>query len=571
MHRILSLTPKRSSSMGDEAIVLVPGTGGESVVKAATPLALADRLVHAMPVDYDFRATFLLTFREFMSPAELLAALEAAYAKAGSAVVLRIADILHDWIGRYWTIDFAEDTDFLREIMSFVHDRVSADDHPVIAPRLEELVQSKLLPIPESFEAIMSPAHDSSITTPARRASSSLLVAPWLALSGPAGSMGTGSGPHSPSGAEPPKPLLPKFLRRSVGPGGPSGGGGGGNSSPSTSVFSNLTGASAVPSIPGSASPSSYTSSDVASIIVGGGSDHFSETVPLNAWFIGPSRPSGLASRFTSPLSLSATSSSEYAHGNGGVLAVGGGVVVGAYVIRFADLEILEVARQLTLLETELFRAVSPMELVSMAWVKSNKDAGSPTIVRMARWSNHVVQWAVSEILAVRDLRARAAVFERFILLAQELLRLGNFNGVKEILAALSSSAIHRLKKTRGLASRKSLKTLDSLNEIVLPALNSKALRASMRAADPPMVPFPGIIQTDLVFVTTVLKNRDDRGRVHFARFNKIAALVLEWIEWQEHATYNLEPVPAIATYLRDAKTWSEDDAYARSLVCEPR
>lgn len=40
-------------------------------------------------------------------------------------------------------------------------------------------------------------------------------------------------------------------------------------------------------------------------------------------------------------------------------------------------------------------------------------------------------------------------MIERIIVLAQQLEKLNNFNGVKEVLAGLQSSAVYRLKKTR--------------------------------------------------------------------------------------------------------------------------
>ena len=106
---------------------------------------------------------------------------------------------------------------------------------------------------------------------------------------------------------------------------------------------------------------------------------------------------------------------------------------------------------------------------MNQAWMKEDKEVKAPNICAMTKWSNHVscslfinnmkhvfirytkqvTRWVVSEIVSVKDLKPRAAVFERFIMLAHNLEKLNNFNGVKEILAGLQSSSIYRLKKTK--------------------------------------------------------------------------------------------------------------------------
>jgi hypothetical protein len=60
------------------------------------------------------------------------------------------------------------------------------------------------------------------------------------------------------------------------------------------------------------------------------------------------------------------------------------------YRIKLADLEPLEIARQLTLIEYELFTAIKPTEFLDQAWMKDDKEQRAPNICNMTRWSNHV-------------------------------------------------------------------------------------------------------------------------------------------------------------------------------------
>ncbi|ORZ33553.1 ras guanine nucleotide exchange factor domain-containing protein [Catenaria anguillulae PL171] len=530
------------------------GVSGERAIKAAVPEKLVERLVVGHPVDYPFRATFLLTFREFMTPDQFLDKLEAAYMPGNSAIVLRIGDLLHDWMSRYWP-DFASNNALLKRAMAFLHDRLTPDDQAAVVPRIEELVQTRLIS-PWDFDAAAG--------LPKSPATKKTRI-PHLIPGGAASGGGSGSG----SVPDPPKPIIPKYLRRAAptaaSTAATAGGGGG------MVLSSGATGGPAGVLVT-SASASTLASStgpEIAGVDDGGSTSTGSTLAALTT-------PSWLSSRGSvrrGSMSGAIAGGAGGAGGSGAGMGADGGAGGGTLgvVIKLADLEMVEVARQLTLMEADMFRAISPMELVGLKWLQKDKDQAAPTLMRMTRWSNHVVQWVVSEIVSVRDVKSRAAMFERFIVLASELAKLNNFNGLKEVLAALASSAVHRLRKTKGLVPRKSLKLLDTLTSRVSPDLNHKSLRKELRTADPPLIPFPGLLQTDLVFVDTVTKTHMDNGMVHFTRCHKMAQHVLEWQEFQDQCWYNLEPVPEIMAYVRRYKVLDEEVAYAKSLAAEPR
>ncbi|KAI3633678.1 hypothetical protein MIR68_008625 [Amoeboaphelidium protococcarum] len=239
--------------------------------------------------------------------------------------------------------------------------------------------------------------------------------------------------------------------------------------------------------------------------------------------------------------------------------------------LKLTDLEPLEVARQMTLVEFELFSNIRPTEFLNQAWMKADKEIKAPNICNMTKWSNHITRWVVTEIISIKDSpKTRAVIFERMIMIAQHLEKMNNFNGVKEVLAGLQSSAVYRLKKTREAVNSKYLKVFDDLVKLTSSELNFKNLRAKIHNADPPLLPFPGIYQGDLVFLDACSKDKLENGLINYSKHQKIASYILE-LEVYQQTPYNFEPVIEITDYIRNFTTMNDDEAYNDSLVCEPR
>lgn len=245
----------------------------------------------------------------------------------------------------------------------------------------------------------------------------------------------------------------------------------------------------------------------------------------------------------------------------------------------------LELARQITLCENTLFCAVDPFEPMYPIETDAQVYFRPHHIREMTKMSTQLTSWIIECILRESNLKQRTQVLRFFILFAEASYKLQNFNLLMEILGALGSSNLHRLKKTwNGLPARKIAK-FEFLSQLMDPARNFNAYRTCLRNAQGPTLPFLGLMLTDITFakegnpVHRVFPGYDF-PLVNLARFYQLKQILRDFQKFQK--PYSISPVPEIQTFIRDiygdgrCRTPSDylaesEQFYTRSLELEPR
>ncbi|KAI0163123.1 ras guanine nucleotide exchange factor domain-containing protein [Pestalotiopsis sp. NC0098] len=164
------------------------------------------------------------------------------------------------------------------------------------------------------------------------------------------------------------------------------------------------------------------------------------------------------------------------------------------------DFEPLEVARQLTMRQMNIYCSILPEELLGSQWMK-NGGAASPNVKAMSGLSTDISNLVADTILQYPDVKKRAAAIKQWIKVANQCLQLNNYDGLMAIICSLNSSVINRLRKTWDYISPKRYEMYKTLQAIVEPANNNKVLRARLQGHVPPCLPFLGMFLTDLTFV----------------------------------------------------------------------
>ena len=256
----------------------------------------------------------------------------------------------------------------------------------------------------------------------------------------------------------------------------------------------------------------------------------------------------------------------------------------GGASVSILDFDPLELARQFTIKESQIFCSILPEELLATEWMK--KSGSMAVNVRaMSRLSTDLTNLVTDYILQLEDPKKRAIVIKQWVKIANKFLELANYDSLFAVICSLESSTILRLRRTWELVSTKTKATLEHLKSVVDISKNYAVLRQRLQNHVPPCLPFVGTYLTDLTFVdignqtTRQLPGEgSDRSKsvINFDKHMKTAKIISELQRFQ--IPYRFTEIPELQTWMQDqlVRVRTSDESsmqnhYRRSLILEPR
>lgn len=164
--------------------------------------------------------------------------------------------------------------------------------------------------------------------------------------------------------------------------------------------------------------------------------------------------------------------------------------------LKFLDIDAMEFARQLTIIESKSYGKLKAAECLSKGWSKQPNGGPDPAenIRAIIMQSNRLTNWVAEMILTQTEVRKRVIVIKHFIAVAEKCRLLNNFSTLTAILAALQTSSIHRLKRTWEHVPTRTNTILEGMNTLMGATMNFAEYREMLHIVNPPCVPFLGMI-----------------------------------------------------------------------------
>ncbi|KAI9493737.1 ras guanine nucleotide exchange factor domain-containing protein [Zychaea mexicana] len=242
--------------------------------------------------------------------------------------------------------------------------------------------------------------------------------------------------------------------------------------------------------------------------------------------------------------------------------------------LRFLDIDPLELARQLTIMDSKLYSRIKPVECLDKNWGKGDADNVAANVKASIEYSNQVTAWVTDSILSKDEVKKRAAVVKHWITVAEKCRLLNNYNTCMAILSAFDNSSIGRMKRTWELMNARTTQTLTGIRRLMGANKNFNEYRDIIHKVNPPCIPFLGIYLQDLTFIEDGNSNylKKSNHLINFGKRMKTAEVIRELQQYQS-TPYLLQAVPDIQEFIKTHLQSSRDEEtlYNLSLTLEPR
>ncbi|KAF2148377.1 guanine-nucleotide dissociation stimulator CDC25 [Myriangium duriaei CBS 260.36] len=244
--------------------------------------------------------------------------------------------------------------------------------------------------------------------------------------------------------------------------------------------------------------------------------------------------------------------------------------------LKFLDIDTLEFARQLTIIESRLYCKIKPTECLNKTWQKklAEGEADPATNVKaLILHSNQLTNWVAQMILTQADVKRRQIVIKHFVSIADKCRQLNNFSTLTSIISALGTAPIHRLSRTWAQVNQKTMATLEGMRKLMGSTKNFLEYRDALHKANPPCIPFFGVYLTDLTFIEDGIPSIIKKTNlINFAKRAKTAEVIRD-IQQYQNVPFALQPVQELQDYILKNMQSAGDvhEMYERSLQVEPR
>ncbi|EIW81292.1 ras GEF [Coniophora puteana RWD-64-598 SS2] len=218
--------------------------------------------------------------------------------------------------------------------------------------------------------------------------------------------------------------------------------------------------------------------------------------------------------------------------------------------LKLLDIDALELARQLTVLESHLYLKIKPMECLVRS--REQKTDHNDNIAKVIQTSNRIANWVADAVLYHEDSRKRAAVLKHFISVADRCRTMHNYSSMVAIISGLNSPPIRRLKRSWEQVNARHMSQLSTCESTIDSGKNFNNYRMTLAKVAPPCVPFIGVFLTTLTFIQDGSKDILPGDLVNFRKRQKASEVIQDIQRWQSIA-HNFQALSVVQNYVEEA------------------
>ncbi|KAF9485897.1 ras GEF [Pholiota conissans] len=242
--------------------------------------------------------------------------------------------------------------------------------------------------------------------------------------------------------------------------------------------------------------------------------------------------------------------------------------------LKLLDIDALELARQFTIMESQLYQKIKPMECLQRA--REQKTENIDNITTVIQTSNRIACWVADCVLSKEDSRKRAHIVKHLINVADRCRGLNNFSTMIAITSGLNTPPIRRLKRTWEQVNQRFMAMFGACEMTIDSNKNFTKYRSLMASVTPPCVPFIGVFLSTLTFIQDGNPDNLPGGLVNFRKRQMASEVINDIKRWQA-LPFNFQPLPSVLAYINDSLNQfvdtraSSEHFWALSLEREPR
>lgn len=220
------------------------------------------------------------------------------------------------------------------------------------------------------------------------------------------------------------------------------------------------------------------------------------------------------------------------------------------------DVVEVEIARQMTIVQYNIFSKICPPELCKKWWTSDEADLRSPNVRTMLRHWTRVQRWVIWQVVKQDNLKNRQKSYDRMVRIAECLRQLNNFDGTFAFYSGLTSKFL-----TPYQASHKRfLETTSKLREEKYQGEDSYATALQRcETIREPCIPYLKYTLDSIERWEDMLPDTDSMNRTNFHKRRLLWQCICDIVPFQR-TPYNLLPIFQIAVLLRFSGLPSEEE-----------